>query len=145
MKRSISLMAAAAAALCLFAFPAFAQQMRAPASSAMPAGQVMENHNSGMSLLGVSPEKRESIRLIQNGYRDKLFRLHQDIYAKNAALNAIMLQPQPDPIAAKAVSREIAALKVEEMDLLIEMHTRIARETGVRMPMNTGADRMMTN
>jgi len=142
MKRRISLLAAAAA-LCLMASPALAQQMRGPAASAMPMGQMMESHGGDVGLLGVSPEKRESIRTIQGDYRDKLFRLHQDIYAKNAALNAIMLQPQPDPIAAKAVSREIATLRIEEMDLLIEMHTRIARETGVRMPMNTGADKMM--
>jgi len=145
MKRKTTLLAAAAAALCLMASSALAQQVRVPASSAMPMNQMVESHSGGMSLLGVSPEKRESIRTIQGDYRDKLFRLHQDFYAKNAALNAIMLQPQPDPIAAKAVSREIATLRIEEMDLLIEMHTRIARETGVRMPMNTGADRMMMN
>jgi len=145
MKRKIPLLAATAAALWLMASPVLAQQMRGPAASAMPAGQMMESHSGGMSLLGVSPEKRESIRMIQGDYTDKLFRLHQDIYAKNAALNAIMLQPQPDPIAAKAVAREIATLRVQEMDLLIEMHTRIARETGVRMPIRTGADRMMMN
>jgi len=124
---------------------ALAQQQRGYGSAAVPVGPVVEQHDSGMRLLGVAPEKREAIRTIQSGYRDTLFRLLQDLSAKSAALNAIMLQPQPDAIAAKAVSREIAALRIEEMDILIEMHTRIARETGVRMPMSTGADRMMMN
>ncbi len=145
MKRRTALMATAAAMLCLFASTALAQHTRAEGQAAMPVGPVMERHDSGMRLLGVSPEKRDAIRLIQGDYSDRLFRLHQDIYAKSAALNAIMLQPQPDTIAAKAVSREIATLRVEEMDLLIEMHARIARETGVRMPMGTGAEKMMRN
>jgi Spy/CpxP family protein refolding chaperone len=145
MKRKTALMATAAAALCLFASTALAQQPHGNGSAAMPMGQMMEHQSGGMRLLGVSPEKREAIRGIQSGYSDKFFRLQQDICAKSAALNAIMLQPQPDAISAKAVSREIAALRIEEMDLLIEMHTRIARETGVRMPMSTGADRMMMN
>lgn len=143
MKRTIPLMAAAAATLLLLASLAFGQQMPGHGPETMARSQFQENHSSGMRLIGVSPEKREAIRLIQGDYRDRLFRLHQDLYAKAAALNAIMLQPQPDTIAAKAVSREAAALRVEEMDLLIEMHARIARETGVRMPMGTGADRMM--
>lgn len=145
MKRTIPLMAAAAATLLLLASLAFGQQMSGPGPGAMAKNQMQENHSSGMRLLGVSPEKREAIRLIQADYRDRLFRLHQDIYAKTASLNAIMLQPQPDTIAAKAISRETAALRIEEMDLLIEMHARIARETGVRMPMGTGADRMLMN
>lgn len=143
MKRRTALMATAAATLCLFASTALAQHPRAEGQAAMSTGLTMEHHDSAMRLLGVAPEKREAIRTIQSGYRDKLFRLQQDIYAKGAALNAIMLQPQPDAIAAKAVSREIAALRIEEMDILIEMHARIARETGVRMPMGTGAERMM--
>lgn len=143
MKRTIPLMAATAATLLLLASLAFGQQMSGPGPGPMAKSQMQESHDGGMRLLGVSPEKREAIRLIQADYRDRLFRLRQDIYAKAAALNAIMLQPQPDSIAAKAVSREAAALRIEEMDLLIEMHVRIARETGVRMPMGTGADRMM--
>ncbi|HWR02492.1 MAG TPA: periplasmic heavy metal sensor [Humidesulfovibrio sp.] len=145
MKRTIPLMAAAASTLLLLASLAFGQQMSGPGPGPMAKTQMQENHDSGMRLLGVSPEKRESIRMIQADYKDRLFRLHQDIYAKTASLNAIMLQPQPDTIAAKAVSRETAALRIEEMDLLIEMHARIARETGVRMPMGTGADKMMMN
>jgi Spy/CpxP family protein refolding chaperone len=143
MQYKTSLMAAAVTTLFFFASPALAQQTSWAGSGAMPKAQIMEHHDLGMHPLGVSPEKREAIRMIQNDYRDKLFRLRQDIYAKNAALNAIMLQPQPDSIAAKAIFREIAALHIEEMDFLIEMHTKIARETGVRMPMNTGADMMM--
>lgn len=143
MKRTIPLMAAAAATLLLLASLAFGQQMSGPRPGPMAKNQMQENHSSGMRLLGVSPEKREAVRLIQGDYRDRLFRLQQDIYAKTASLNAIMLQPQPDTIAAKAIAREMAALRIEEMDLLIEMHARIARETGVRMPMGTGADRML--
>jgi len=145
MKRTIPLMATTAATLLLFASLASAQHMSEVGTGAMSRGQAVQHQGSGMQLLGVSPEKREAIRMIQADYRDKLFQLHQDIYAKSAALNAIMLQAQPDPIAAKAASREIATLRINEMDLLIEMHTRIARETGVRMPMNTGAERMMMN
>lgn len=143
MKRKTALAATVAATLCLFASTALAQHMRGDVPATAPAGQMMEHHYSGMRLFGVSPEKREAIRTIQTSYSDRLFRLQQDISAKSAALNAIMLQPQPDTIAAKAVSRERAALRIEETDILIEMHARIARETGVRMPMSTGMDRMM--
>ncbi len=145
MKRTIPLMAATAATLLLFASLAFGQQMSDPGSNAMAQNQMQESHDSGMRRLGVSPQKREAIRLIQDDYRDRLFRLRQDIYAKAAALNSIMLQAQPDAIAAKAVSREIATLRVGERDLLIEMHTRITRETGVRMPMGPGACMMLMN
>jgi len=145
MKRRIFLMATAATALLLLAAPVFAQQMPETGPRGMTKDQMLEDRNNDMSLLGVPSEKREGIRAIQSEYRDKLFRLRQDIYAKGAALNASMLKPLPDPIAAKAISREIATLRVEEMDILIEMHTRIARETGVRMPMGTGAGRMMMN
>jgi Spy/CpxP family protein refolding chaperone len=141
MRLKSSFLATAATALVLMASPVLAQQMGGTGQANMPV--MMERHSGNMERLGVSSEKRESIRLIQGDYQDRLFRLGQDIYARGAALNAIMLQPQPDPIAAKAVSREISNLKVQEMDLLIEMHTRIARETGVRMPMGTCAGRMM--
>jgi len=136
-------MATAATALLLMAVPVVAQQMPETGLRGMSKDQMCEDYGNDMALLGVPSEKREGIRAIQGDYRDKLFRLRQDIYAKGAALNASMLKPLPDPIAAKAISRELATLRVEEMDLLIEMHTRIARETGVRMPM--GAGRMMMN
>lgn len=75
------------------------------------------------------------MKTIQDEYKDKLFNLHQDISAKYAELNAIMLQPQPDTAKAKAVSKDLANLKAQEMDITIDMHARIAKETGVRLPM----------
>lgn len=137
MKRATPLLAATLAALCLFVSPALAQQTTGP--GAVSKSQAPPHQKRSMQMLGVTPEKREAIRTIQGEYRDKLFLLRQDISAKSAALNAMMLQSQPNSIAAKAVSREMSALRVEEMDILIDMHTRIAQETGVRMPMGLGA------
>lgn len=125
-----------AAALVLMATPVLAQQMGG--AGAMPMGLMAERHGGTMERMGIPSEKREVIRVIESDYRDRLFRIGQDSYAKRAELNAIMLQPQPDSMAAKSVSREISNLQVQEADLLIEMHTRIARETGVRMPMGMG-------
>lgn len=143
MKSKIPFLAAAATTLLLMASPAFAQLAHGAGSGDMPKGVMMGERGGHMDLSGLSPEKRETIRVIQGDYRERLFLLHQDSYAKLAALNAVMLQSQPDPIAAKAVSRELGALKIKEMDMLIEMHTRIARETGVRMPMGHAGRWMM--
>jgi hypothetical protein len=82
----------------------------------------------------VPPGKQDAVRKIMDENKDKLFALHQDIMAKYAELNAVMLQANPDPAKAKAVSKDIAGLKGQELDLKIDMHARIAKETGVRLP-----------
>ncbi len=145
MNPRIPLMATAVATLLFIASPGIAQPMHDAGLNYAHMGQMMDGRETGMDLTGITVEKRQSIRQIQADYRDRLFRLQQDIYGRCAALYSSMLQSPPDPVAAKAVSREISALRVEELDLLIEMHTRIARETGVRLPMGMRSDGMMAN
>ncbi|MDO9631901.1 MAG: hypothetical protein Q7I92_08395, partial [Humidesulfovibrio sp.] len=72
---------------------------------------------------------------IQSHYAERLFRLRQDLRAKQVELNAIMLKPQPDTAKAKNTFRQIAALQIKEADTLIDMHARISIETDVRLPM----------
>jgi Spy/CpxP family protein refolding chaperone len=88
----------------------------------------------GMGMMNIPPEKREAVMKIKDEYKDKLFNLHQDLRAKTAELNAIMLQAQPDTAKAKAVAKEIDALKTQETETTIDMHARISKETGVRLP-----------
>jgi Spy/CpxP family protein refolding chaperone len=88
----------------------------------------------GMGMMNIPPEKREAVMKIKDEYKDKLFTLHQDLRAKNAELNAIMLQAQPDTAKAKAVAKEIDTLKTQETETTIDMHAKITKETGVRLP-----------
>jgi Spy/CpxP family protein refolding chaperone len=100
----------------------------------MGGGMCMSGKGMGMGMMSIPPEKREAVMKIKDEYKDKLFNLHQDLRAKTAELNAIMLQAQPDTAKAKAVAKEIDALKTQETETTIDMHARITKETGVRLP-----------
>jgi len=98
-------------------------------------GQTGALDGGSMTKAVVSPEKLEEIRKIQSEYAECLFSLRQDIRAKQAELNSIMLKLQPDTAKAKSTYRDIAALQIKEADTLIDMHARISVETDVRLPM----------
>jgi Spy/CpxP family protein refolding chaperone len=103
----------------------------------MGGGMCMQGHG-GMGMMSIPPEKREAVQKIHDEFKDKLFTLHQDVQAKQAELSAIMLQAQPDTAKAKTVAKEIETLKDQEMDVIIDMHAKITKETGVRLPMGMG-------
>ena len=132
MKLRKTIVATIMAALLLSASAAFAQPMDG-ADGPSAVQQKQQKQQKGMR--GVPLEKREAIRKIGDDYKDPLFKLRQEIRAKHAELNAVMLQAQPDTVKAKAISRDISGLQVQEMDLLIDMHARITKETGLRLPM----------
>lgn len=109
------------------------------ASKGVPAMDQQGARKYGiMARLGVSPEKQEAIKKIHDEYKDKFFSLDQDLRAKHAELNAIMLQAQPDTDKAKETSKALAALIAQRVDIAIDMHARIAKETGVRLPLGMG-------
>jgi Spy/CpxP family protein refolding chaperone len=101
-----------------------------PMGPGMNMGQGME----GMGMMGVPPEKQAEVKKIRDEYKDRFFALHQDLRAKHAELEAIMLQAQPDVNKAKAVAKEITGLIEQVMDQMIDMNAKITKETGVRLP-----------
>jgi hypothetical protein len=86
----------------------------------------------------IPAEKQEAVKKIMDEYKDRFWALNQDVAAKKAELNAIMLQANPDPAKAKAISKDLAGLKAQVTDLKIDMHARVAKETGVRLPLHEG-------
>ncbi|MEW6262048.1 MAG: periplasmic heavy metal sensor [Thermodesulfobacteriota bacterium] len=87
---------------------------------------------------GVPDDKKETIMKISREYDEKLFALRQDLHAKQAELEAVMSQAQPDLPKAKAVIQEIAGLGAGIMEQIVEMRARIIKETGVRLPVTRG-------
>lgn len=141
MKSKATVILAMAATLLLTASLAAAQMVRDADGTRPPQPMTLTQPEagpmgpSGMGNTVIPPEKQEAIRVIQGHYAERLFRLRQDIRAKQAELNAIMLKPQPDTAKAKNTFRQIAALKIKEADTRIDMQARISIETDVRLPM----------
>lgn len=140
MKTKATVLLAMAAALLLTASLAAAEMVKDAGSLPGPPAMIQTGPmggpmGGGMTATAVTLEKQREIRTIQSKYAERLFSLRQDIRAKQAELNAIMLQLQPDTVKAKSTYRDIAALQVKEADTLIDMHARISTETDVRLPM----------
>ncbi|WP_243309810.1 periplasmic heavy metal sensor [Fundidesulfovibrio agrisoli] len=91
----------------------------------------------------VPQEKLLAVYRIQDEYSERLFTLRQNLRAKEAELEAIMLQARPDTANAKAAAKEIASIQEQMLDLGIDMHAQIIKETGIRLPMQLGGMGMM--
>ena len=136
MKTKATAILTMAAALVLTATLAAAEMVKDTSGVPNPPAVVQTGGmGGGMGATAVSHEKLAEMHKIQSQYAERLFSLRQDIRAKQAELNAIMLQLQPDTAKAKSTYRDIAALQIKEADTLIDMHARISTETDVRLPM----------
>lgn len=109
------------------------QQHQAQAPAGQPGAPGMMGH--GMGMMGVDPAKMQQAQKIMAEYQPKLFQLRQDLYARHAELNAVLAQAQPDVSKAKTIAKQIADLQGQQLTQMVEMRARIAKETGIRMPM----------
>lgn len=103
------------------------------------ASPMMEHMTAMMKMHGVPHEKMMAIHKITKEYEPKFFAIKQDLYTKRAELEAVMAQKEPDMAKAKAIAKEMAAVKLAQYELGIEMRAQIIKETGIRLPL----DKMM--
>lgn len=101
----------------------------------MGPGMGMGMMGPGMDMMGADPAKMQQAQKIMAEYQPKLFQLRQDLYARHAELNAVLAQAQPDVSKAKTIAKQIADLQGQQLTQMVEMRARIAKETGIRMPM----------
>lgn len=151
MKRLPKILAATCTALLLSSSLALAAETpkkakaapTQPTPAAQPAHQMgmgmMAQHKGQMDLAALSPEKQELARSIMNTHRDALFPLHQNLYAKNAELEALNAAGNGDSDKARAVIRDIADLNAKMLIENGKFRARLVKETGLRTaPMGHG-------
>jgi zinc resistance-associated protein len=137
MKRFPKILVATCAAVALSSSLALAAE---PAAAPMP----MRAGHAGMTgvhapmmgmLAQLSPEKQEAARKLMDEHARALFPLHQDLYAKYAALEAVNAAGEGDSAKAKGIIRDIADLNARMLTENSKFRTRIFKETGLRVPL----------
>lgn len=82
----------------------------------------------------LSPEKQEAARRLMDAHAKAMFPLHQDLYAKMAALEALNAAGEGEDAKAKAVIRDIADLNAKMLIENGKFRTKMIKETGLRIP-----------
>jgi hypothetical protein len=137
MKRFPKILVATCAAVALSSSLALAAE---PAAAPMPAhaghAGMVGAHGPMMGMLGqLSPEKQEVARKLMDEHAKALFPLHQDLYAKYAALEAANAAGEGDSAKAKGIIRDIADLNAKMLTENSKFRARIFKETGLRVPL----------
>lgn len=141
MTRFPTILAASCAAIALTSSLALAAE---PAQSPVPAhhgalwahGFAPGGATGPMDPLAqLPPEKQEAARTLMNAHAKAMAPLHQDLYAKMAALEALNAAGDGEGAKAKAVIRDIADLNAKMLLENGKFRTRMIRETGLRVPL----------
>jgi zinc resistance-associated protein len=139
MKRFPKILVATCAAVALSSSLALAvEPAAAPAPMAAHAGHLgmVGAHGPMMGMLGqLSPEKQEVALKLMDEHAKALFPMHQDLYAKYAALEAANAAGEGDSAKARGIIRDIADLNAKMLTENSKFRTRIFKETGLRVPL----------
>lgn len=143
MKRFPKILTATCAAVVLSSSMALAAEPAAPAPAQMPmmnAGVhgghgVHGFHGPMMGLIAqLPPEKQQVAYKLMNEHAKALFPMHQDMYAKFAALEAVNAAGEGDSSKAKGIARDIADLNAKMLIENSKFRARMFKETGLRVP-----------
>jgi len=142
MKRFPKILAAACAAVALSSSLALAAEpQQAPAQ--IPARFAGHGAHGDMGhmygpmmgpLAQLSPEKQEAARKLMAEHAKAIFPMHQDLYAKYAALEAVNAAGEGDSAKAKAAIRDIADLNAKMLIENSAFRASMFKETGLRVP-----------
>lgn len=86
------------------------------------------------ALSALTPEKQELARTLMAAHSKAMAPLHQSLYAKNAALEALNAAGEGDSAKAKAVIREIADLNAKMLTENAKFRAQMVKQTGLRTP-----------
>lgn len=89
-------------------------------------------------LAGVPQEKQEQVAKLFNEGRQKLYELESRKWAKQAELNALLASPKPEASKIEALAKEIGNLSSMVYQERVALQQRIAKETGVNLPLAGG-------
>ncbi|WP_243359698.1 periplasmic heavy metal sensor [Fundidesulfovibrio terrae] len=89
-------------------------------------------------LAGVPQEKQEQVAKLYGEGRQKLYELESRKWAKQAELNALLASPKPDSSKIEALAKEIGNLSSMVYQERVALQQRIAKETGVNIPLAGG-------
>lgn len=82
----------------------------------------------------ISPEKREQIAAIWSDAEKSLFELHQQLYTKEAALNAILADPNSNDSQLAAAIKEVSEVDAKIFETRVNVRRKITKETGIIFP-----------
>ena len=115
---------------------AAAQPAQAPPGMGMGMmGGGMMGGMMGSPYASLPPEKQEAVKAIDQAFQKKLTELKQKMWTKNAELEAVLSQPQPDRKKAATLNKELGELHTGMQQVMIDRRLKIAEETGISMPM----------
>ena len=89
-------------------------------------------------LAGVPQDKQEQVTKLYAEGRQKLYELESRKWAKQAELNAVLASPKPDSSKIEALAKEIGTLSSQVYQERVALQQRIAKETGVNLPLAGG-------
>lgn len=89
-------------------------------------------------MAGVPQDKQEQVAKLYAEGRQKLYELETRKWAKQAELNALLATPKPDPSKIEALAKEIGAMSSQVYQERVALQQRIAKETGVNLPLAGG-------
>lgn len=139
MKRFPTILAASCAAIALSSSLALAAEPIQPPRH-IPHATPWNHGRGGMMVpdagpfAQLSPEKQEAARRLMDAHAKAMAPLHQDLYAKMAALEALNAAGEGEGAKAKAVIRDIADLNAKMLVENGKFRTRMIKETGLRIP-----------
>ncbi|GFK95598.1 hypothetical protein NNJEOMEG_03466 [Fundidesulfovibrio magnetotacticus] len=89
-------------------------------------------------LSNLPQEKQEQVAKLYAEGRQKLYDLESRKWAKQAEMNALLVQPKPDSAKIDALAKEIGTLSSMVYQERVALQQRILKETGVNMPLAGG-------
>lgn len=90
------------------------------------------------ALAGVPPEKQEQVIKLFTEGRQKIFDLESRKWNKQGELNALLASPKPESNKIEALAKEIGNLGSLIYQERVALQQRIAKETGVNLPLAGG-------
>lgn len=80
----------------------------------------------------LAPEKQKAFTNIMKEFQDKAYTLRQDIWAKNAELNALSSNPNADPKYISGLVNDIKQLHIKLHNMRQTYGDRVEKEVGIR-------------
>ncbi|MDF1653757.1 MAG: periplasmic heavy metal sensor [Coxiellaceae bacterium] len=103
----------------------------AMASSHNKSGKCHMPHQLKQQLKKLSPDQRATVMKTFKAGREKARTIRQQLHAKRAMLNALLLQKNNDPAKVKSVVDEISALQKQLLQTAVDTRMQISKDSGV--------------
>ena len=86
----------------------------------------------------IPQDKQEQVAALYAEGRQKLYELESRKWARQAELNALLASPKPEASKIEALAKEIGNLSSMVYQERVALQQRIAKETGVTLPLAGG-------